>query len=108
MFGKEKEIKYSDAVKIVAGSDYTLLERGDMIMRDMAWLAESLVNYRYSYDHVEGDRDTALENRMSAIKNNMAILAGELDVYMELAGIRDSVVAKKTNRIRGIANRVKE
>ena len=98
-------MKYEEMVKIVANGQRTAFERGDVIIREMCGLIDSILDYRYAGEHYNGD-GTALEDKKNLIKKNLVLVTTDLDIYMEQLGITEEVKNKATKRLEKIAKRV--
>lgn len=97
---------YEDAVKtmIVNGKDE--LDRGDMIIKEMSRLTQDLLDYRYTVNHYEGNQKGVYSDKIGTIKNTLAVLLGDIDMYMEYVGITDKVDKKKEERIIRLAEKI--
>lgn len=96
---------YEDKIKYLATTDKTELERGDVIIKDMARLMQDLTDYRYAKEHYNGTGDV-LKDKIMSIKNSIAVMMGDMDIYMEVVNITDMVKAKNNKRIDTIYNRI--
>ena len=99
-------MKYYEELNVIAKSDKNIFERGDMIIKDMCRLTQDILNYRYTCEKYKGDNASVVEDKMNSIKNTMGILISDLDIYMEVAKIKDSVDDKATKRIHKVADKL--
>ena len=99
--------KYDDAVKVVANSDKTVYDRGDLIIKEVSRLTNDILDYRYAAEHYKGDGFNVMGDKVRSIKNSIALLESDLDVYKEMLGITDLVKDKKEQRIGRVAEKVK-
>lgn len=99
-------MKHYEELRVIAKSDKSILERGDMIIKDMCRLTQDILNYRYTCEKYKGDNASVIEDKMNSIKNTMGILISDLDIYMEVAEIKDSVNNKAVKRIHKVADKL--
>lgn len=99
-------MEYWKALQIVADSDKTILDRGDIIIKDACRLTNDILDYRYAAERYKGDRDRILAEKIATIKNSMALLESELRIYEEMAGIAGDVEKRATKRIIKIAEKI--
>ena len=99
-------MKYKTIIQIIVqNNDKTELERGDILIKDMSRLIVDLVNYRYAVENYKGDQEGVLQDHLGKVKNSVALLMGDLDIYNEQVGITAKVEGKKCYRINRIAER---
>ena len=97
-------MKYRDAIKKVAdGKDDQ--ETCDILIKDMNRFINDMLDYRYMVNHYDGK--DKLAEAVGTIKNSMATLMGDLEVYAELMDITDQLQSKKENRIIRFAEKKK-
>lgn len=99
-------MRYDEELKVIAKSDKTILDRGDMVIKDMCKLTEDILNYRYACERYQGDDNSVLIDKMNTIKNSMAVLTSELEIYMQSANIKYDVNKKSAKRIHKIAGKL--
>ena len=92
-------MKYESAVETMAVTSRDELDRADIIIREMTRLTNDLLDYRYVATHYEGDSQDVLKDKINTIKNSLAVLLGDLDIYMEYMDITDKVNNKKQKRV---------
>ena len=99
-------MKYKTMIQIIIqNNDKTELERGDILIKDMSRLIVDLVNYRYAVENYKGDQEGVLQDHLAKVKNSVALLMGDLDIYNEQVGITAKVEDKKTDRMNRIVKR---
>jgi hypothetical protein len=99
-------MKYEEMVKKVANSDRTTMERGDMVIRDTTKVIDAIMDYRYAVERYKGDTETVIYDKVMSIKNAVAILESDLDIYKDVLGITGKVADKKKGRITKIINKI--
>jgi len=99
---------YEEMVKKLAETDMTEIERGENLIRSMCGVIDAILNYKYVLDHYKGDSDGVIQDQINSIKNAMAIMVGDADVYMMLLGITDKVRTKADSRIGKILRKMRE
>lgn len=99
-------MKYFEELRVIAKSDKSILERGDMVIKDMCRLTEDILNYRYTCEKYKGDNVGVIEDKMNSIKNAMGVLISDLEIYMEVAKIKDDVNNKATKRVHKVAEKL--
>lgn len=97
-------MEYRDNVKILARNERDEIEAAEVIIKEMCQLTTSFLNYKYTVDHYKGE-GTAISDKVDTIKNNLAVLLGDIDVYMEQMNITSKVVDKKESRIARLAKK---
>ena len=93
-------------IELVAKSGKTEFERADMLMRSMSKLSIAMLDYKYAYDNYEGNREEILKDRTMAIKNAMAVVLSDAEIYMYLLGITELTKQKASGRIDKVANAI--
>lgn len=74
-------------------------ERIDLIIKAMAKLTNDLLDYRYMVNNYKGDSQELFSNKMDTIKNAIAVLEGELDIYKAMNDITEKTRKRKEQRI---------
>lgn len=99
-------MRYEDMIKIIAKTDKTVVDRGDIVVKDMSRLINDIMNYRYAVEHYKGDTEDVLTDKLMSVKNSMAILESDMDIYKETAEISSKVESKKIGRINKIMDKI--
>lgn len=99
-------MRYEDMIKIIAKTDKTVVDRGDIVIKDMSRLINDIMNYRYTVEHYKGDTEDVLTDKLMSVKNSMAILESDMDIYKETADISSKVESKKIGRINKIMDKI--
>lgn len=101
-------MKYKTIIQIIVqNNDKTELERGDILIKDMSRLIVDLINYRYAVENYKGNQEGVLQDNLSKVKNSVALLMGDLDIYNEQVGITTKVEGRKTDRMNRIAKKIR-
>ena len=95
---------YKKNLKVLARGDKNEVDRADIIMKEMCRLMTDFIDYRYAVENYKGG-GTVLADKVNTIKNSLAVLLGDVDVYMEYMNISGKVEEKKENRINNIAKK---
>ena len=98
-------MKYEEAIKIMTSGDRDELDRGDILIREMCRLTNDLLDYRYTVQNYKGDQNGIYSDKVGSIKNTLAILLGDVDMYMEYMDITDKVNKKKESRVIKLAEK---
>lgn len=98
-------MRYENMVKVIADSDRTQFERGDILIKEMNRLSSDILDYRYAAEHYSGD-GTVLEDKRNQIKNSLVVIKSDLDVYMEQLGITEVVADKAAKRLDKIVSKM--
>lgn len=98
-------MKYKEAVSKMANGNRDELDRGDIIIREMCRLTNDLLDYRYTISHYEGTQEGVYSDKVGTIKNSLAVLLGDIDMYTEYMGITEKVQQKKEERVIKLANK---
>lgn len=99
-------MRYPEIIKKIAtNSKLTNFERGDNLIKEMNRLETDILDYRYVIDHYNGD-GTAIEDKKRQVKNTLAVVKSDLDVYIEALGITDLVIDKSNKRLGKIVDRI--
>lgn len=96
---------YKKAVQIMAGGDKDEIDRGDIIIKEMCRLTNDILDYRYAVNHYEGNQKGIFKDKIGSIKNTLAVMLGDIDMYMEYLDITDKVEKKKTDRLIKLASK---
>lgn len=99
-------MKYDEMIKVVANTDKTTLDRSDMVIKDIGKVLGDIVEYRYAAEHYKGDSKDVLYDKAMSIKNSVALLETDLDIFEESLGIRNQVEEKKEGRLIKIVNKI--
>jgi len=99
-------MKYYEEIKVIADSNKSLMDRGDLIIKHMCRLTEDILNYRYACEKYKGNSDSIIYDKMGTIKNSLSVLISELEIYMEKANITDDVKNKAAKRIHKVAEKL--
>lgn len=78
-------------------------ERIDLIIKAMAKLTNDLLDYRYMVNNYKGDSQELFSNKMDTIKNAIAVLEGELDIYKAMNDITEKTRKRKEQRVSKLA-----
>lgn len=97
--------KYKDMVRVIADSDRTQFERADILIREMCKLTSDLLDYRYASEHYKGDGNV-IDDRINAIKNSLALIVADVDIYMEQMNITKEVRDKAAKRMDKLVNKL--
>ena len=101
-------MKYRDAVRTMTDTKRDELDRGDILIREMCRLTNDLLDYRYTISHYEGTQEGVYSDKVGTIKNSLAILLGDIDMYTEYMGITDKVNKKKEERVIKLAQKTRK
>lgn len=94
-------MKYEDNVKELAKGDKGESERIDLLIKGMCRLTNDLLDLKYAEENYKGT-GTAIEDKLNIVKNDIATLEGDLDIYAALMNITDKVRDKKEKRVNNI------
>lgn len=98
-------MKYKNMIKAVANSNRTQFERADILIREMCKLISDLLDYRYTSEHYKGDGNV-VDDRINAIKNSLALIVTDIDIYMEQMNITKEVRDKAAKRMDKLVNKL--
>lgn len=98
---------YSEMIQVIANSDRTVEERGELVVRDMCRTINAILDYKYTLQHF-ADRGTALEDKRNVVKNNLALLENDLDIYKQMLGIGKEVFTAKVKRAEKVAGKIED
>lgn len=98
-----------DSIKVLRNDGVSEIERGDSIIKDMCRLTTDLLNYKYTVDHYTGNNtSTIISDSVCQIKNSMALLVSDMEIYMDQMDIADKVRDKANKRLWKMADRVQK
>ena len=98
---------YINSVKKLANGNKESSERANLLIKEMCQLTQSLLDYNYTIDHYNGnDNSTVVTDRMNTIKNSMAVLISEMDIYAEQQGFYGKLHDKKEKRVTRLADKI--
>lgn len=84
-------------------------ERGQLLIRSLCRAVDSIVDYNYAETHYRGDKNsTVMKDKVSAIKNTLAVVVSDMELYMTALDIADNTRVKAHNRICRMADRIME
>ena len=84
---------------ILKDDSKTILDRGDILIKDCCRLINDLMDYRYAAEHYKGDMDAILKEKQSTIKNTLGIFMSNSWLYMENIKIYKAVNNKGKQRM---------
>lgn len=102
-----KERERMNNIETIANAGRTEFEYGEILVKDMSRLIIDILDYRYACEHYQGNISVMKQDKRGTIKNSLAILMSDLDVYMYMLGITESVKEKEAARLEKIAKRCK-
>lgn len=97
---------YNEMVTEIARSDKSVLDRGDIIIKEMSRVISDILDYRYIAEHHNGNVDIALNEKAGTIKNSLAILESDVDIYVEQLGMSKKIFKEKCKRVEKISNKI--
>ena len=97
--------KYDELVKVVANSNRTERERGEILVREVAQLIDKILNYNYTVEHYDG-KGTVIDDRRNEVKNAIVLVKSDLDVYIEQLGLTEVVNERTEDRLTAISKRI--
>lgn len=100
-----REIEYIKAIEICANSDKTIEDRGELIIRNISRTTIDILDYKYALNNYKGG-GTVLDDKRNVVKNSIALLESEIEIYKKMLGITDDVYAAKCKRTIKIAERI--
>ena len=101
------EKTYREMIKELAESEISDIERGDLLIRDMCKTIDAILVYKYTKDYYSGNSDSVIQDRINAIDQAMAVMVGNMDIYMEILQITYSVQQHNNKRIQKILKRIR-
>ncbi len=100
-----REIEYIKAIEICANSDKTIEDRGELIIRNISRTTIDILDYKYALNNYKGD-GTVLADKRNVVKNSIALLESEIEIYKKMLGITDDVYIAKCKRTIKVAERI--
>lgn len=100
-----REIEYIKAIEICANSDKTIEDRGELIIRNICRTTIDILDYKYALNNYKGG-GTVLDDKRNVVKNSIALLESEIEIYKKMLGITDDVYAAKCKRTIKVAERI--
>ena len=92
-------MNYWEKVKELAhNGGKTDIERGEVIIREMLRLIGDLIDYRWAVEHYKGT-GTAINDKKNSVKNSLALLISDLDIYTEQMGLTKKVQKRSDDRL---------
>lgn len=96
-----------DITKIIANTDISIHDRGNNLIKDMSKLTENILDYRFACEKYKGGiNSTVTDDIANKIKNSLALLISDIDIYTEQLHITDKVREKADKRLHKIVNRI--
>lgn len=99
-------MNYKEMVKVIA-EDGNEATKGNIVVREMCHLIDSILDYNYAVDNYVGD-GTVIEDKRNQIKNKMTLVVTDFDIYMEQLGLTEEVEKKTIKRLEKLTKRVTE
>lgn len=96
-------MKYNDAIEVIVNNN--TMDRMEVIIKDMCRLTTDILDYDYTLKNYNGN-GTVIEDQRNKIKNSLAILESDLDIYKKMLGINEDVFATKAKRVTRIAEKI--
>lgn len=97
-----------ESIKIFRYDGISEVERGDILIKNMCRVTTDLLNYRYTVNHYIGDdTSTVVTDIVCRIKNSLALLLSDMEIYMDQLDITDKVRQKKVDRINKLAEKIR-
>lgn len=97
-----------DIIKVFRHDGISEIERGDILIKNMCRVTTDLLNYRYTVNHYVGDNtSTVVTDIVCRIKNSLALLLSDMEIYMDQLDITDKVRQKKVERINKLAEKIR-
>lgn len=90
-------------IKAIAQSGKTEFERAEMLMKSMAKVNLALLDYKYAYENYDGNKEVLMKDKLSTVKNTMANMLFDAEVYMETVGITELTRQKERSKVEKIA-----
>ena len=98
-----------DTIKIIANTDMSIHDRGNNLIKDMSKLTENILDYRFACENYKGGTNsTVTDDMVNKIKNSLALLISDINIYTEQLHITNKVRDKADKRLNRIANRIQD
>ena len=98
-------INYEEALEVCANSNKTVEERGELVIRDACRMINDILDYKYALENYHGT-GTVIDDKRNVVKNSMALLESEIDIYKTMLDITDDVFTTKVKRTVRIAEKI--
>ena len=98
-------MNYEEALEVCANSDKTVENRGELIIRNMCRMINDILDYKYALENYHGT-GTVIDDKRNVVKNSMALLESEIDIYKTMLDITDDVFTTKVKRTVRIAEKI--
>lgn len=98
-------MNYEEALGVCANSDKTVESRGELIIRNMCRMINDILDYKYALENYHGT-GTVIDDKRNVVKNSMALLESEIDIYKTMLDITDDVFTTKVKRTVRIAEKI--
>lgn len=102
-----KERERMNNIEKVANAGRTEFEYGEILVKDMSRLIIDILDYNYACKNYEGNMKAIKQDKIGTISKSLVLLMSDLDVYMYMLGITESVKEKEAARLEKIAKRCK-
>lgn len=98
-----------DIIKVFRYDSISEVERGDILIKDMCRVTIDLLDYRYTINHYIGDdTSTVVIDIVCQIKDSLALLLSDMEIYMDQMDITNKVRDKADKRLWKMADRVQK
>ena len=97
---------YKEMITKLAASDVSEIERGENLIRSMIKTIDAIMNYKYVSDHYKGDTPGVMVDQTNIVRNALCVMIGDMDIYMEVLDITESVRPKVEGRIVKIVKKI--
>lgn len=98
------EMTYEEMIKVIASTDVSTAERGEELIKSACKMIEAILEHKYAVDH--NFSSDIINDKMNTLKNKMATMVSDVDVFMHSCRITESVLYKAKKRIKGIVARL--
>ena len=95
---------YKEMIKVIAEDGRSIEDRSNIVIREMCRLIGDICDYDYTVNHYKGD-GTAVEDKRNQIKNSLALVMSDLDIYAEQLGITTGVKDKAYKRLKKLTDK---